>query len=75
MVATAEHDPMAKKKKSEVRKHTAMLRVDEEARELATKAASLMGMSLADYASAVLKKTADRDLFREAKKITGEGEK
>jgi predicted HicB family RNase H-like nuclease len=74
MAIMAGHDPMAKKK-SEARKHTAMIRVDEEARERATKAASLMGMSLADYASAVLKKTADRDLLREAKKITGEGEK
>lgn len=49
--------------------------IDPEVHERATKAASLMGMSLADYASAVLRKAADRDLLREAKKITGEGEK
>jgi predicted HicB family RNase H-like nuclease len=63
------------KKKSETRRHTAMLRVDDYAHERAALAASLMKMSLADYASMVLLKAADRDIPREAKKLTGEGEK
>ena len=68
-------EELVAKKKSETRKHTAMLRVDVAAHERATMAASLMRMSLADYASDVLRKAADRDLLREARKITGEGEK
>jgi predicted HicB family RNase H-like nuclease len=62
-------------KKSEARKHTAMLRVDAEVHARAMLAASLMKMSLADYASDVLGKAAARDVLREAKKITGEDEK
>jgi predicted HicB family RNase H-like nuclease len=74
MVATAETDAMGRKK-SEARRHTAMLRVDPAVHERATLAASMMKMSLADYASEVLRKAADRDILREAKKLTGEGEK
>lgn len=62
---------MAKKKKSETRKHTAMIRVGEKARERAGIAAKLMGMSLADYADMVLTAASDRDINREAKKLTG----
>lgn len=73
MQVTLECEEMAKKKaeKSEVRRHTAMMRVDAETLERAKKAASLMGMSLADYASDVLKKASDRDIVREARKLTG----
>lgn len=75
MVVTAEPDQMAKRKKSEVRKHTAMARMDPEVHERATLAASLMKMSLADYISDVVRKAADKDIQREAKKLTGGGEK
>ncbi len=71
MLATVERPPMAKKK-SEVRKHTAMMRVESDTLERAKLAASLMRMSLADYASDVLRKAADRDIAREAKKLAGE---
>jgi predicted HicB family RNase H-like nuclease len=59
------------KKKSETRKHTAMIRVDLETREKAALAASLMRVSLADYASRVLGEAADADVKREAKKLAG----
>lgn len=59
------------KKKSETRKHTAMMRVDTEALEQFKLAAGLMKMSLADYASNVLRKAAERDVLREAKKLAG----
>jgi predicted HicB family RNase H-like nuclease len=58
------------KKKSETRKHTAMMRIDADTLERVKLAASLMRTSLADYASDVLRKTADRDILREAKKLT-----
>ena len=74
MVITAGHDPMAKKK-SETRRHTAMVRVDPDALERAKLASSLMRMSLADWVSALIHKGADKDIAREAKKLTGEGEK
>lgn len=66
--------PMARKAnqpRSESRKHTAMVRVSEDARDKATKAAALMGESLADYVTRVLTETADRDIIREARKLTG----
>lgn len=64
------------RKKSETRKHTAMMRVDPETLDRARLAASLMKMSLADYASEVLAKASDRDISREARKLAkgGEGE-
>lgn len=64
------------RKKSEERKHTAMMRVDAETLDRAKLAASLMRKSLADYASEVLGKAAEKDIAREAKKLAkgGEGE-
>ena len=59
------------RKKSEARKHTAMMRVDAGTLERAKLAASLMRMSLADYASDVLAKAAERDIAREARKLAG----
>lgn len=58
------------KKKSE-RRHTAMLRVDEQTYEQVSLAASLMRMSIADYASQVLGKAAEIDIKREAGKLAG----
>ena len=58
------------KKKSE-RRHTAMLRVDEATYEQVSLAASLMRMSIADYASQVLAKAAEVDIKREAGKLAG----
>jgi predicted HicB family RNase H-like nuclease len=73
MMTTTGDEAMAKKrKKSEVRKHTAMMRVDADTLEQARLAASLMKMSLADYASVVLRKAAAKDISREARKLTGE---
>jgi hypothetical protein len=75
MQATAELDDMAKKpKKSESRKHEGVLRVDRHALERAKLAASMMKKSLADYASDVLLKAADKDIEREAKKLIKGGE-
>jgi hypothetical protein len=62
--------PEMAKKKSETRKHTAMMRVDAEALAIARKAASLMEMSLADYASNLLRTHGSKDIEREAKKFT-----
>jgi len=67
-------EPMAKKKKSEIRRHTAMARIDGEALEQARLAASLMRMSLADYITELIKKNAPKDISREAKKLTGGGD-
>jgi hypothetical protein len=64
---------MAKKKKSEVRVHTGILRTSLEAIVKAKKAASLMEKTLAEYASEVLIRAADKDLEREAKKFTKGG--
>lgn len=75
MQTTGEPPAMAKKKASERRKHTALIRVDEDTRRRAAKAAGMMEMSLADYASDVLKKAAERDISREAKKELGGGER
>ena len=70
MVATAEQEQTTMaRKKSEERRHTAMMRVDADTLERAKKAAALMGMSLADYASDVLRKASDRDIAREARKL------
>ena len=66
---------MAKaKKKSETRKHTGMMRVDADALDRAKLASSLMRMSLADYASDLLRKAAEKDIAREAKKLAGGGD-
>ncbi|WP_422923125.1 hypothetical protein [Singulisphaera sp. PoT] len=73
MILGRERTKMAKKK-SETRKHTAMMRIDSETLDRAKIAASMMRMSLADYASDVLRKAADKDIAREAKKLTGEAE-
>jgi predicted HicB family RNase H-like nuclease len=70
-MATATKGPAMGKKKSEVRKHTAMMRVDAETIARARLAASLMGVSLADYSSDILRKAAERDIAREARKLVG----
>jgi hypothetical protein len=65
---------MAKsRKKSEVRKHTAMIRVDEHTRKRTMLAASMMEMSLAEFASKELLEIAERVISREAKKLAGGG--
>ena len=73
MLATVEIRQVAKKR-SEARRHSAMMRIDAETIERARLAASLMKMSLADYASQVLRKASDKDIAREAKKLAGESE-
>lgn len=70
-MSVAMEGPGVAKKKSEARKHTAMMRVDAQTLERARLAASLMRMSLADYASEVLGKAAERDIAREARKLAG----
>lgn len=62
------------KKKSETRRHQAMMRIDSETLDRVKLAASLMRMSLADYASDTLRKAAEKDISREAKKLAGSGE-
>jgi predicted HicB family RNase H-like nuclease len=71
--ATLVGDEIMAKKKSEERRHTAMMRIDSETLDKAKLAASLMKMSLADYSSDVLRKAAERDISREAKKLVGGG--
>lgn len=68
MRATLERTNVAQKK-SETRKHTAMMRVDSGVLDRAKLAASLMRMSLADYATDVLSKAAEKDIQREAGKL------
>jgi hypothetical protein len=76
MQATAEHDAMPKKKqKSESRKHTGMLRIDAHALEQAKVAAGMMKLTLAEWASDVILKAAERDMNREARKIVEGKEK
>jgi uncharacterized protein (DUF1778 family) len=57
------------KKKSEVRKHSAMIRISEEAREKADRAARVLGVSLADYVSDVLIRVAPKDTVAGAKRL------
>ena len=73
MQATAEPVVMGRKK-SEVRKHTAMVRIDAPTLERAKKAASLMSVSVSDYVSAMVAKNAERDILREARKLAGGGD-
>lgn len=73
MLVAMESEPMAGKKKSEVRKHTAMMRIDPTTLDQAKLAASLMRMSLADYASMALARAAAQDISREAKKLAKGG--
>lgn len=68
MQDTLERTDVAQKK-SETRRHTAMMRIDSETLERAKLAASLMRKSLADYATDVLAKAAERDIQREAGKL------
>jgi hypothetical protein len=56
------------RKKSE-RRHMGMIRLDADALGRAKLAAGLMRMSLADYASDVIRKAAEQDIRREAKKL------
>lgn len=70
MIGTAETQTMAQKK-SEARRHTAMMRIDAETLDRAKLAASMMRKSLADYASEALRKAADKDIAREARKLAG----
>lgn len=60
---------VAKRKKSEVRRHGGMTRIDLGVLERARLAASLMRMSLADYVTEVVRKAAEQDINREAKKL------
>lgn len=69
MLAIAGRETMAKKR-ADARKHSAMIRVDGTAHERASLAASLMRVSLGDYASRILTEAADRDIAREAAKLT-----
>ena len=74
MQTTAEPEDMAKKpKKSESRKHTGMLRIDALALEQAKVAAGMMKKTLAEWASDVILKAAERDMNREARKIVEKG--
>ena len=67
---TQGRDRMAKKK-SEKRRHTGILRINSDVLLKAKKAASLMEMTLADYATDVLSKAAEKDLKREGGKLAG----
>lgn len=60
-----------KRAKSEVRRHTAMVRIDSATLERAKLAASMMKMTLSDYVSELVKTASDRDIAREAKKLAG----
>jgi hypothetical protein len=60
------------RKKSEERRHTGMLRVDAATLDRAKLASSLMRMSLADWATEVLAKAAERDITREARKLASQ---
>lgn len=72
MLATAGRGTMAKaKKKSEVRRHTAMVRIESDTLERAKLASSLMRMTLADYITDLVRKAAEKDISREAKKLAG----
>ena len=57
------------KKKSEVRRHSAVARITPETLEQAKLAASLMKLPLAEYVDDVVKKAADRDVDREVSKL------
>lgn len=59
------------KKRSESRKHTAIVRMDAKTHGRADIAAKLMGLSLADYVSNVVGTQAEKDIAREAKKLVG----
>jgi hypothetical protein len=73
MQATAEAEDMAKKrKKSEVRKHTGMLRIEADALEDAKDAARLMKKTLAEWATDVVRAAAKRDRLKGARKIVEE---
>jgi hypothetical protein len=63
--------PTPKKSKSEVRRHTAMVRIEGATLERAKLAASLMKMTVSDYVSDLVKAASDRDISREAKKLAG----
>jgi hypothetical protein len=62
------------KKKSESRRFDRLVRMDGELVDKAKKVAALKGMSLAEYFSTVMGPIVDRDLTREAKKITKKDE-
>jgi hypothetical protein len=70
MTVTAGIYEMAKKKKSETRRHSAVLRLTPTTLEQVKLAASLMKITLADYADAILLKQAEKDIEREANKLT-----
>lgn len=60
-------------KKSESRRHAAAIRVDASILDRVKLAASLMRVSLADYASGVLAREAEHDIAREAGKLASPG--
>jgi predicted HicB family RNase H-like nuclease len=62
------------RKPSESRRHSSMIRVEPEAAEKARAAASLLGVSVADYVSSLINRHAPADIARAAKRFTsGEG--
>ena len=69
MHVSAERTSVAKKKTSESRKFASMTRVDPDALERARLAASLMGMSTAEWLTAAILEVAERDIQREAAKL------
>lgn len=62
------------KKRSESRKFNSMVRMDDDLVEKAKKVAALRGISLGEYFASTLHPIVDRDLLREAKKLSGGGE-
>jgi uncharacterized protein (DUF1778 family) len=59
------------RKKSETRRHTAMVRIEADALERAKLAASLMKTTVSDYVTDLVTKAAEKDISREAKKLAG----
>jgi acetyl-CoA acetyltransferase len=71
MLNVAERKPMGRKK-SETRKHTAMVRIEAGALEQAKLAASLTrAASVSDYITGLVVKAAAKDIGREARKLAG----
>lgn len=73
-MATSLSEPMAKKR-SEVRKNGAMIRISDDAHVRASHAARMMNMSLADYASSVLLTQAEKDIKTQARILGGDSSK
>jgi hypothetical protein len=56
-------------KKSEVRRHAAAVRIDPAVLERAKLAASLTGVSVAEYVTALAAQAAERDIAREVRRL------